>query len=161
VLFAIVQSSCVRQNATVPPPTPAPFVEMRLASTGPRPGYTLRAEELGEGMPRRIYEGPSIITDADFVNIRSRPIRDSSGIDIQLMLSGEAATRMRETLARHLREYAVILIDGKLEAASLIVEAIPGPGNNVLSMQLERSRRTTDSLQARIVARWPRPDQWP
>jgi hypothetical protein len=151
VMTAVVASVAVGQPA-LEPPSP-PIIELRLASDKLAPGFDVR-RDIGHGeQPNVFFLAPDpVVSDADVVRARAR--RAPDGLVVELEVSDAAAARLRETTATHVGRYLAVLANGRLAAASSIMQSVPT--RNTMNVGLSLPPAAADSVRSRVAARWPR-----
>jgi hypothetical protein len=144
-------SSAVAQTNGAPSASP-PIIDLRLASANPMSGFSAMQGIGGIDELSVVYLAPAaVVSDEDVMKARTRPATD--GLVLEILLSNEAAARLRQTTATNIRLYLAVLANGRLAGTAIIMESIP-KGNRV-TVGLTLSPAVAEAVRARVAARWP------
>jgi len=134
---------CVQIHAQTPN---HPIIELRIARTGPAPGYARR--QLAD---TTFYVSDSIlVSDSDIEHA------DTSWWEgrlvVPIRLTPQAAKRFAAATKNHIRDRMAIFLDGDFTGDAIIMTVIDGP-----TLQLEGigPPAPVDRIAAEISARWP------
>jgi hypothetical protein len=132
--------------------TSPPIIDVRVASTKFTSGFTGMPSVGDSTVPRTLYLAPAtIVSDEDVLKVRTGPATD--GLVLEIVLSSEAAARLRQTTATNIGQYLAVLANGRLAAAAIIMASIPTGSRVSIGLILPPDAAVT--MRALVLARWP------
>lgn len=125
-------------------------IELRVARSSAAPGYG-RMQVAGNATTAYVSQG-SLVDDLQIARVRAH--RRGGALTVDLLLTPDGASRLREATRTLVGQHLAVLIGSRLATSVPVVTPLSLPRGR-LSIGLKVDERTASEFAAKITSRWP------